>query len=66
MTLLQLIEALKTQNVNVSVLDAETDDEIICFKSQGIAGVESEVSARTVRRWELTSASAIKVTLETA
>ena len=66
MTLLQLIEALKTTNVNVSVIDADTDDEIICFKSQGIAGVENEVSARTVRRWEIAGATSIKVTLEAA
>lgn len=66
MTLAQLIQALKTQNVNVSVVDAETDTEIISFKSQGIAGVEGDVSARTVRRWELTGASAIKVVIEAA
>lgn len=66
MTLAQLIQALKSQNVNVSVVDAETETEIISFKSQGIAGVEGDVSARTVRRWELTGASAIKVVIEAA
>lgn len=66
MTLAQLIQALKTQNVNVSVIDADTDTEIISFKAQGIAGVEGDVSARTVRRWELTGASAIKVVIEAA
>lgn len=66
MTLAQLIQALKSQNVNVSVVDADTDTEIISFKSQGIAGVEGDVSARTVRRWELTGASAIKVVIEAA
>lgn len=66
MTLLQLIEALKTPNVNVTVIDADTDGEIIVFKAQGILGVENEVSARTVRRWEMTGSTAIKVVLETA
>ena len=64
MSLVELITALKTQNVNVTVTDGETDAEIIVFKSQGISGVEGDVSARTVRRWEITGATAIKVVLE--
>ncbi len=66
MTLLQLIETLKSANINVTVVDAETDSEIIVFKNTGILGVESDVSARTVRRWEITGATAIKVVLEAA
>lgn len=66
MTLLQLISALKTSNVNVTVVDADTDEEIIVFRSQGVSGVEGDVSARTVRRWELVGATAIKVVLEVA
>lgn len=64
MTLLQLIETLKSANINVTVVDAESDSEIIVFKNTGILGVESDVSARTVRRWEITGATAIKVVLE--
>lgn len=64
MSLLELVSVMKTQNVTISVIDADTDTEIISFKSQGIAGVEGDVSARTVRRWELLGASSIKVTLE--
>ena len=66
MTLLELITALKTQNVNVTVKDGDTDAEIIVFKAQGISGVENEVSARTVRRWTITGATAIEVVLEAA
>ncbi len=66
MTLLQLIETLKSANINVTVVDAESDSEIIVFKNTGILGVESDVSARTVRRWEITGATAIKVVLEAA
>lgn len=66
MTLLQIITALKTDNVTVTVKDAADDTEIIVFKASGIAGVEGDVSARTVRRWELNGASAITVVLEPA
>ena len=66
MTLLQLIEALKTPNVNVSVIDADSDTEIIVFKSQGILGVENDVSARNVRRWLLLGAQSISVYLDAA
>lgn len=64
MTLNELITALRTQNINVTVKDGDTDTEIIVFKSQGIAGVEGDVSSRTVRRWDITGASAIEVVLE--
>lgn len=66
MTLLQLVSALRTNNIKVTVVDADSDNELIVFFSQGVSGVESDVSARTVRRWELTGASAIKVVLEAA
>ena len=64
MTLLQLIEALKTNGVKVSVIDADTDNELITFFSQGIGGVETDVSGRTVKRWLLNGAQAISVYLE--
>lgn len=66
MTLLQLVETLKSANINVTVIDAETDGEIITFKSQGYQGVEGDVSARTVRRWIITGATAISVFIEAA
>ena len=66
MTLLELIQTLKTSNVNVTVKDGANDTEIIVFKASGIAGVESDISARTVRRWEIQGASAITVVLEPA
>lgn len=66
MTLLQFISTLSTQNVNVTVKDGDSDTEIIQFKSQGYQGVESDVSARTVKRWEVTGAAAIMVVLNAA
>lgn len=64
MTLAELIGVLKTQNINVTVKDGANDTEIIVFKSQGINGVEGEISARPVRRWEITGATAIEVVLD--
>lgn len=66
MTLLQLISALSTKNVKVTLKDADTDSEIITFFSQGIAGIESDVSARTVRRYEITGAQQMIVILDAA
>ena len=64
MTLLDLISGLATPNVSVAVIDADTDETIIEFKAQGIAGVEGDVSARTVRKWSIVGASSITVKLE--
>lgn len=66
MTLLQLVSALRTNNIKVTVVDADSDNELIVFFSQGVSGVESDISARIVRRWELMGATAIKVVLEAA
>lgn len=66
MTLAELISALKTKNVKVTVIDAETDGVIISFFSEGIGGVEGDVSARTVRKWSLDGATSISVSLEAA
>ena len=41
MTLLDLVSKLNTQNINVQVVDGATEETIIEFKSQGIAGVLS-------------------------
>ena len=64
MTLLQLISTLSTTNVTVAVIDADTEESIIEFKSQGYEGVEGDVSARTVKRWKLVDATSIQVVLE--
>ena len=66
MSLLQLITVLNTQNVNVKVKDGDTDAVLIEFKSAGIAGVEGDLSARTVRRWSITGAASIEVSLDAA
>lgn len=66
MTLVQLITALSTSNVSVKVKDGDTDAVLIEFKSAGISGVESDLSARTVRRWTIDGSTAITVVLDAA
>lgn len=65
MTLLQLIQSLNT-SATVKVKDGDTDNVLIEFKSSGISSVESEVSARTVRRWTIDGATSITVVLDAA
>lgn len=66
MTLLDFIKALKNKDINVTVIDGENDDTIITFLSQGIDGVEGDVSARPVKNWKMTGSTAIEVTLGVA
>lgn len=66
MTLLNFIEALSNKDVNVTVVDGDNDNVVIEFKNQGIAGVESDVSARPVKKWRMVGATSIEVTLGTA
>lgn len=66
MTLLMLVQALSTKNVKITVKDGDTDNELITFFSQGISVVEGDVSARTVKRWNLTGSTSIEVVLDAA
>lgn len=64
MTLFELVSKLNSQNINVEVVDGATEETVIEFKSQGIAGVENELSSRTVRKWNVGStAYAISITV---
>ena len=64
MTLLDLVSKLNTQNINVQVVDGATEETIIEFKSQGIAGVENDLTARLVRKWSIgNSAYATSITV---
>lgn len=64
MTLLEFVSTLSTQNINVAVVDSETETNIIEFKSQGIAGVEGDVSSREVKKWSISGATSITVELK--
>lgn len=63
MTLLDFISALKTKEIKVTLLN-EDDNELIKFYSDGYTGVESDILAKTVRKWDITSQSAITVALK--
>lgn len=65
MTLNNFLSALKTPDVKIILLDA-SGTEIIKFFSSGYAGVESDILARTVRKFEITSVSSISITVNDA
>jgi len=66
MTLQEFISVLKTPEIKVILKDNDTDDEIIKFYSDGYSGVEADILAREVNRWEITSQSAITIVLNAA
>ncbi len=65
MTLLQFISVLNNSDINVSVVDAQTDKNIITFVSQGYEGVESELTARPVVSWSILGVSKVVVKVGT-
>lgn len=62
MTLKDFLLALKTKEVRITLVDAE-GDEMIKFFSEGYINVESEILARTVKRFDLTSATSLSIVL---
>ena len=65
MTLRAFLDALKTSGVKITLLDA-AGTEIIKFFSEGYEGVESDILGRTIRKFEITSNTAISVTINDA
>ena len=62
MTLQTFMETLKSSEIKVTLIS--DDSPLIKFYSDGYSGIESDVLARIVRKWEILSATAITVTLE--
>lgn len=62
MTLRDFLLALKTKEVRITLVDAE-GDEMIKFFSEGYINVESEILARTVKKFDLTSATSLSIVL---
>ena len=63
MTLQDFISALKTKEIKVILNDID-DNELIKFYSEGYASVESDILARDVSKWSITSTSSITVVLK--
>lgn len=65
MTLNEFLSALKTQGVKITLVDAE-GNELIKFFSDGFASVESDILARTVKKFDITSANSMSIVLNNA
>ena len=65
MTLESFMSALKTKGVKVTLLDVE-ENELIKFYSDGYTGVESDILARTIKKFDIPSAGNITIILNDA
>ena len=63
MTLAQSLSALSTPNVQVKLVDLDTDKEILTFFASGHANLDDTLEARPVKFWSIISTSSIKVVL---
>lgn len=62
MTLKQLLETLKTNNVKVIVQDLQGND--VCkIYAESVDALDDALESRVVNRWQITSASSIEVVL---
>lgn len=65
MTLNAFMQALKTEGVKVTLLDSD-GKEIIKFYSDGYAGVEADILARTIKKFEIPANNSLNITLNDA
>ena len=62
MTLKQLLETLKTNNVKVTVQDLQGND--VCkIYAESVDALDDALESRVVNRWQITSASSIEMVL---
>lgn len=65
MLLSDFLSALKTEGVKITLVD-EDGNEMIKFFSEGYTNVESDVLARTVKKFDLTSATSLSIVINNA
>lgn len=63
MTLLDFISTLKTKETKVTLTDTD-ENELIKFYSDGYSSVESDILARGITKWNITSSSSITIVLK--
>jgi len=66
MKLSEFLAALKTPNVQVSIVDLASSTEIVTLKAAGYASLDDTIENREVVQWEVSGATSLKVMLGTA
>lgn len=63
MTLNQFLSALQSNNIQVTLIDKVTQNEIITFKAPGYASLEDILEAREIESWSIVNPTSIKIIL---
>ncbi len=63
MTLKQFLSTLHTANINVTIVDLDTNEEIATLKASGYACLDDTIEQREVKQWAILSQSAIKAVI---
>ena len=66
MKLSDILGALTTANVTVTVKDLSTGAEIVSMKASGYENLDNTLENRTVAQWEIVSATSIVILLNAA
>jgi len=63
MNLNEFLSTLTSSNVQVTLMDLDTNAEIITLKASGYESLDDAIENREVKQWSITSASTVKVVL---
>jgi len=64
MKLNQLLAPLRSQNVQVTLVDLDTNTEIVTLQASGYESLDDAIENRVVSQWYIQSTTSIKVVLE--
>lgn len=66
MNLRQFLSTLTTPNVQVKLVDADTDKDMLTFFAAGYENLDDTIETRPVKFWSIISTTSIKVILSPA
>lgn len=64
MTLAQFLETLTSTGIQLTLVDLNTNDEIVDMKVSGYPALDDAIEAREVKQWFILSTTHIKVVIE--
>ena len=61
MNVTELLSTLAAKDVDVELIDRDTEETIVSFKSGGYASLQDDIESKTVTKWKINNSSSIVV-----
>lgn len=59
MTITEMLSTLSDKEVEVEIIDRDTEETIVSLKSGGYASLQDDIEARKITKWKINNSSSI-------